>query len=79
LDLLSESGELRERLRENTALFRSKMTSAAFDVLPGEHPITPVMIGDAAQAAALADLAGAALVGRRVLVAGTPPTYEVLP
>ncbi|MQA27450.1 MAG: glycine C-acetyltransferase [Micromonosporaceae bacterium] len=73
LDLLSESGELRERLRENTALFRSKMTSAGFDVLPGEHPITPVMIGDAAQASALAD----ALLARGIYVIGF--SYPVVP
>ncbi|HEX2419862.1 MAG TPA: glycine C-acetyltransferase, partial [Micromonosporaceae bacterium] len=55
LDLLSRSGELRERLRSNTALFRSEMTAAGFKILPGDHPITPVMIGDATRAAALAD------------------------
>ncbi|MFC5720799.1 glycine C-acetyltransferase [Streptomyces gamaensis] len=55
LELLAESGDRRERLRENTALFRSKMTDAGFDILPGEHPIAPVMIGDAAQASRMAD------------------------
>ncbi|MCM2577368.1 glycine C-acetyltransferase [Streptomyces meridianus] len=54
LDLLSESGEQRARLRENTALFRTEMTAAGFDVLPGEHPITPVMVGDAALAGRMA-------------------------
>jgi glycine C-acetyltransferase len=50
LEILSESGDARARLRENTALFRDEMTAAGFDILPGSHPITPVMIGDAAQA-----------------------------
>lgn len=54
LDLLAESGDRRVRLRENTALFRKEMTEAGFEVLPGEHPITPVMVGDAALAARMA-------------------------
>ncbi|RLU83577.1 glycine C-acetyltransferase [Streptomyces griseocarneus] len=54
LDLLAESGDRRVRLRENTALFRTEMTEAGFEVLPGEHPITPVMVGDAALAARMA-------------------------
>jgi glycine C-acetyltransferase len=48
LDLLETSNEARERLRANTARFRGEMTEAGFDVLPGDHPIVPVMIGDAA-------------------------------
>ncbi|WP_040165339.1 glycine C-acetyltransferase [Microbacterium gorillae] len=47
LELLAASGELRERLRENAALFRRLMTDAGFELLPGEHPIIPVMFGDA--------------------------------
>jgi glycine C-acetyltransferase len=50
LDLLSTSDEARDRLRRNTELFRAEMTAAGFDILPGSHPITPVMIGDAARA-----------------------------
>jgi glycine C-acetyltransferase len=50
LDLLSTSDDAREQLRRNTELFRAEMTAAGFDILPGSHPITPVMIGDAAQA-----------------------------
>ena len=46
LDLIESSHELRDRLRENTAHFRSRMTELGFDVLPGEHPIVPVMVGD---------------------------------
>ncbi|MDQ2583031.1 glycine C-acetyltransferase [Saccharothrix yanglingensis] len=73
LDLLSTSGELLTRLRENTALFRSRMTEAGFDLLPGEHPIIPVMIGDAAEAGRMADL----LLERGVYVIGF--SYPVVP
>ena len=52
LDLIETSRELRDRLRENTTHFRSRMTELGFDVLPGEHPIVPVMIGDEVTAAA---------------------------
>jgi 2-amino-3-ketobutyrate coenzyme A ligase len=55
LDLLEGSGELRDRLRANAALFRSLMTDAGFELLPGEHPIVPVMFGDAALTARVAD------------------------
>lgn len=55
LDLLESTSDARERLRANTERFRSGMTEAGFDVLPGDHPIAPVMIGDAAEAAAMAD------------------------
>lgn len=55
LDLLASSGELRERLTANAALFRSLMTDAGFDLLPGEHAIVPVMFGDAALTARIAD------------------------
>jgi glycine C-acetyltransferase len=50
LDLLETSDELRTRLRENTAWFRKRMSGAGFDILPGEHPIVPVMFGDAVAA-----------------------------
>jgi glycine C-acetyltransferase len=54
LELISSASELRQRLRDNTALFRKLMTAAAFDILPGEHPIVPVMVGDATLAARMA-------------------------
>jgi glycine C-acetyltransferase len=54
LDLLRSASELRERLRDNTAFFRSAMTAAGFDILPGEHPIVPVMLGDAVLAGRMA-------------------------
>ena len=51
LELIESSHELRDRLRENTAHFRSRMTELGFDLLPGEHPIVPVMVGDELTAA----------------------------
>jgi glycine C-acetyltransferase len=56
LDLLEGGGDLRARLRENTTWFRGQMTGLGFDILPGDHPIVPVMIGDAARATRMADL-----------------------
>jgi glycine C-acetyltransferase len=56
LDLLESSTELRDRLEENTSFFREAMEKEVFEILPGEHPITPVMFGDAAKAARFADL-----------------------
>ncbi|MFI6712564.1 glycine C-acetyltransferase [Nonomuraea sp. NPDC050478] len=55
LDLLETTSEARERLRANTERFRGRMTEAGFDILPGDHPIVPVMIGDAAEAGAMAE------------------------
>ncbi|KOG46914.1 glycine C-acetyltransferase [Streptomyces decoyicus] len=73
LDLLESAGDLRERLNANTALFRSRMTEEGFDILPGEHAIAPVMIGDAAEAARMAEL----LLERGVYVIGF--SYPVVP
>lgn len=47
LDLLSESTALRDKLERNTLFFREQMTAAGFDILPGEHPIVPIMLYDA--------------------------------
>lgn len=47
VDLLSSSTALRDKLEENTKYFRKEMTAAGFDILPGEHPIVPVMLYDA--------------------------------
>src|SRR5690606_20420510 len=55
LDLLEASGDLRGRLRENSAYFRSAMAAAGFTLAGADHPIIPVMIGDAALAARMAD------------------------
>ncbi|WP_431806280.1 glycine C-acetyltransferase [Microbacterium paraoxydans] len=54
LDLVEGSAELRARLRDNAALFRRRMTEEGFELLPGEHPIVPVMFGDAAKTARIA-------------------------
>jgi glycine C-acetyltransferase len=56
LELLERSDELRERLRVNTRFFRSGVEEIGLHVLPGEHPIVPVMFGDAALAARMAEL-----------------------
>jgi glycine C-acetyltransferase len=51
LDLIERSDDLRDRLWTNTRSFRTQMTELGFDVLPGDHPIVPVMVGDASEAA----------------------------
>jgi glycine C-acetyltransferase len=73
LDLLAESDDLRARLGENTRWFREKMTGLGFEVLAGDHPIVPVMFGDAARAGAMADL----LLQRGIYVIGF--SYPVVP
>ena len=55
LDLLESSKELRERLFANATRFRDGMTKAGFRLVPGEHPIVPVMLGDAKLASEMAD------------------------
>ena len=55
LKLLTESTELRDRLESNTTWFRTEMTAAGFHIIPGVHPITPVMLGDAVLAANMAE------------------------
>jgi glycine C-acetyltransferase len=55
LELVASSGDQRETLRSNTAVFRRRMAEEGFDVLAGEHPITPVMFGDATLAGRVAD------------------------
>lgn len=55
LDLLEGGGDLRKRLVHNAELFRSLMTDAGFELLDGQHPIVPVMFGDAALAAGVAE------------------------
>lgn len=55
IELVTQSNDLREQLADNTAYFREKMEALGFDLLPGEHPIVPVMLYDAATAARFAD------------------------
>jgi glycine C-acetyltransferase len=73
LDLLEGGSELRAQLFENARFFRAAMTRAGFDLKPGEHPIIPVMLGDAALATRMAD----ALLERGVYVIGF--SYPVVP
>lgn len=47
LDMLSSSTQLRDKLEHNTRFFRKAMTAAGFDIIPGEHPIVPIMLYDA--------------------------------
>jgi len=55
LDLIEGSSELRARLVQNTEHFRARMGELGFEILPGTHPIVPVMVGDAVKAARLAE------------------------
>jgi len=66
LDLLERDNSLQQQLHENAAHFRSKMTERGFDLKPGEHPIIPVMLGDAKLATTMADK----LLERSVYVVG---------
>jgi len=55
LEMLETMPELRQKLRDNAAWFRSRLSALGFRVVPGEHPIIPVMLGDAALAGRVAD------------------------
>ena len=57
LEMLSQSTALRDKLEDNTRFFREEMTRRGFSILPGTHPICPIMLGDAALAARFADAA----------------------
>ena len=73
IELLTATTELRDRLEENTTYFRAEMTTAGLDVLPGEHPIVPVMVGDAALAGRIAE----SMLEKGVYVIGF--SYPVVP
>ncbi len=73
LDLLTASTELRDRLEANTRFFRAEMDQLGFNILPGTHPICPVMLGDAALATKFAD----AMLTHGVYVIGF--SYPVVP
>ncbi len=66
LDLLERDHALQNQLHENAAYFRDKMTERGFDLKPGEHPIIPVMLGDAKLASKMADM----MLQRGVYVVG---------
>ena len=55
LEIVHRSTELRDKLMENTRFFRDAMTRRGFDIVPGEHPIVPIMLGDARLATGMAD------------------------
>ena len=73
LELLTESTALRDKLEANTAFFRQQMTKLGFNILPGTHPIVPIMIGDAALATKFAD----AMLEKGVYVIGF--SFPVVP
>lgn len=73
LDLLRSSGDLRERLAENTSYFRSEMAARGFEIPESDHPICPVMIGDAVKASRMAD----AMLARGIYVRAF--SYPVVP
>jgi glycine C-acetyltransferase len=73
LELLSRSTELRDRLESNTRFFRAGMAASGFDIVSGEHPIVPIMLGDAALASRMAE----AMLAKGVYVIGF--SYPVVP
>jgi glycine C-acetyltransferase len=73
LKMLNESTDLVERLRTNAAFFRRRLTELGLAIAPGEHPIVPIMIGDAAKAARMAEF----LLTEGVYVIGF--SYPVVP
>ncbi len=73
LEMLSESTELRDKLEANTRFFRAGMTALGYTLLPGEHPIVPIMLGDAALAGRVSE----AMLAKGVYVVGF--SYPVVP
>jgi glycine C-acetyltransferase len=73
LELLTRSTELRDKLEGNTVWFRKAMTDAGFQIVPGTHPIVPIMLGDAVLAARMAEM----LLAEGVYVIGF--FYPVVP
>lgn len=73
LDLVRDGDHLRKKLKENSSFFRQEMSSLGFDLIPGDHPIIPVMIGDATRAQELSK----ALLAEGVYVIGF--SYPVVP
>lgn len=73
LDLVKQGDHLREQLRANAAYFRKEMSALGFRLVPGEHPIIPVMLGDAALATSMAE----ALLKEGIYVVGF--SYPVVP
>ena len=73
LDMLSSTTKLRDKLERNTKFFRKEMTKVGFDIVPGEHPIVPIMLYDAVLSQKFAD----ALLKEGIYVIGF--FYPVVP
>lgn len=73
IDMLSSSTALCDKLRANTRHFRGKMSASGFDIVPGEHPIVPIMLGDAVLAQNMADR----MLAKGIYVIGF--SYPVVP
>ncbi len=73
LEILTRSTELRDRLDQNAAWFRRAMTEAGFQIVPGVHPIVPIMLGDAVLASRMAEM----LLAEGIYVIGF--SYPVVP
>ncbi len=73
LDMLTESTELRDKLHNNTRCFRESLSAIGLETVPGEHPIVPVMLGDAGLASQMADI----LLGKGIYVIGF--SFPVVP
>ncbi len=73
LEMLTESTALRDKLEANTKFFREEMTARGFNIVPGTHPIVPIMLGDVALATRVAE----AMLARGVYVIGF--SYPVVP
>ena len=73
LEMLTASTALRDKLEANTQFFRAEMSRRGFNILPGAHPIAPIMLGEAALATRFAD----AMLARGVYVIGF--SYPVVP
>ena len=73
IDMLTASTELRDKLQDNTRYFREKLSSIGLDILPGEHPIVPIMFGEAGPAVQMAE----AMLAKGVYV--IPFSFPVVP
>lgn len=73
LEMLKESSDLRDRLKANTRYFREQISSLGFEIVPGEHPIVPIMLGEATRAARMAE----AMLKKGVYVIGF--SFPVVP
>ncbi len=73
LEIMGNSTELRDRLEDNTARFRDRMSRSGFQIIPGVHPIVPIMLGDAALASRMAEQ----LLDKGIYVIGF--SYPVVP